>query len=75
LRRHHPHPRHGHAAGVRTLPAAHDLRSRLEPRTFAFTGSYRVVWLISIALGIFAALVNLPIEERAIERDPAPRAA
>src|SRR6266852_921487 len=37
---------------------------------FDHTGSYRVVWLISIALGIFAALVNLPIEERAIERAP-----
>ncbi|MGB7541073.1 MAG: MFS transporter [Burkholderiales bacterium] len=39
------------------------------------TGSYRLVWLISIALGIFAGLVNLPIEERAIERSPVPRAA
>ncbi|MGC2519486.1 MAG: MFS transporter [Burkholderiales bacterium] len=39
------------------------------------TGSYRLVWLISIALGIFAGLVNLPIEERAIERSPLPRAA
>ncbi|SRR5216683_2883224 len=37
---------------------------------FDHTGSYQVVWLISIALGIFAALVNLPIEERAIERAP-----
>jgi len=42
---------------------------------FDHTGSYRVVWLISIALGIFAALVNLPIEERLIERAPAPRPA
>jgi MFS family permease len=42
---------------------------------FDHTGSYQVVWLISIALGIFAALVNLPIEERAIERAPAARAA
>jgi MFS family permease len=39
------------------------------------TGSYELVWLISIVFGIFAALVNLPIEERAIERAPAPRAA
>jgi MFS family permease len=38
---------------------------------FDHTGSYRVVWLISIGLGVFAALVNLPIEERAIERAPA----
>ena len=42
---------------------------------FDHTGSYQVVWLISIALGIFAALVNLPIEERLIERIPAPRPA
>ena len=42
---------------------------------FDHTGSYRVVWLISIALGIFAALVNLPIQERPIERVPAPRPA
>jgi hypothetical protein len=33
------------------------------------------VWLISIALGNFAALVNLPIQERAIVRAPAPRPA
>lgn len=42
---------------------------------FDNTGSYQVVWLISIALGVFAALVNLPIEERLIERVPAPRPA
>jgi MFS family permease len=42
---------------------------------FDTTGSYQVVWLISIALGIFAALVNLPIEERLIERAPVPRPA
>jgi MFS family permease len=35
---------------------------------FDHTGSYRVVWLISIGLGIFAALVNLPIQERPIAR-------
>jgi len=34
-----------------------------------------VVWLISIALGAFAAVVNLPIEERLIARAPAPRPA
>jgi predicted MFS family arabinose efflux permease len=32
------------------------------------TGSYDVVWYISIALGVFAALVNLPVKENAIER-------
>jgi predicted MFS family arabinose efflux permease len=42
---------------------------------FDSTGSYQVVWLISIALGVFAALVNLPIEERLIARAPVPRPA
>jgi len=42
---------------------------------FDHTGSYRMVWLISIALGIFAAFVNLPIEERAVVRAAAPRPA
>ena len=32
------------------------------------TGSYDVVWYISIALGVFAALVNLPVRETAIAR-------
>jgi len=32
------------------------------------TGSYDVVWWLSIALGIFAAAVNLPVKERAILR-------
>jgi predicted MFS family arabinose efflux permease len=32
------------------------------------TGSYDVVWYIAIALGVFAAIVNLPIQERAIAR-------
>lgn len=35
------------------------------------TGSYDVVWLIAIALGVFAALVNLPVRETAIARAPA----
>ncbi len=38
------------------------------------TGSYDVVWYISIALGIFAGLVNLPVKETAITRT-APHAA
>ena len=42
---------------------------------FDHTGSYQVVWLISIGLGVFAALVNLPIEERPVVRAPAPRLA
>ena len=35
---------------------------------FDATGSYRVVWLLTIALGVFAALVNLPINDRQIVR-------
>lgn len=34
------------------------------------TGSYDIVWYIAIALGLFAALVNLPVRESAIERGP-----
>jgi MFS family permease len=32
------------------------------------TGSYDVVWYLSIALGIFAGLANLPVRESAIDR-------
>ena len=32
------------------------------------TGSYDVVWYIAIGLGVFAALINLPVKEAAIER-------
>jgi len=32
------------------------------------TGSYNVVWYIAIVLGVFAALVNLPVKESAIIR-------
>jgi MFS family permease len=32
------------------------------------SGSYNVVWMIAIALGIFAALINWPIEEKPIAR-------
>ena len=34
------------------------------------TGSYDIVWYIAIALGVFAALVNLPVRETAIVRGP-----
>ena len=34
------------------------------------TGSYDIVWYIAIALGVFAALVNLPVREAPIERGP-----
>src|SRR4051812_40758669 len=39
------------------------------------TGSYDIVWYISIALGVFAALINLPVREAPIGRSPVPRAA
>ena len=38
------------------------------------TGSYDVVWYIAIALGVFAAIVNLPVREAPIAR-PVPQGA
>jgi len=38
---------------------------------FDWTGSYGVVWWLSVALGLFAALINLPIDDRALRRAPA----
>ena len=32
------------------------------------TGSYDIVWYLAIALGVFAALVNLPVKESPIQR-------
>jgi MFS family permease len=32
------------------------------------TGSYNIVWYIAIALGLFAALVNMPVREAPIDR-------
>ncbi|MBL8881377.1 MAG: hypothetical protein JNG88_19935, partial [Phycisphaerales bacterium] len=40
---------------------------------FDSTGSYRLVWWISIALGVVALLVNLPIREQPVR--PAARPA
>jgi MFS family permease len=37
-------------------------------RLYDATGSYDVVWWIAVALGIFAAIVNLPVREHAIAR-------
>ncbi len=34
------------------------------------TGSYDIVWYLSIALGIFAGLINLPVRETPIVRAP-----
>jgi len=39
---------------------------------FDHTGSYRVVWLIAIALSVVSVVVNLPIDERAAVRKPVP---
>ncbi len=35
---------------------------------YARQGSYNTVWMITIALGVFAALINLPINEKPIKR-------
>ena len=43
-------------------------------RLYDATGSYDVVWWIAVALGVFAALINLPVRETAIVR-AAPAAA
>ena len=35
---------------------------------FDKTGAYDIVWMIAIALGVLAALVNLPVDERPLAR-------
>jgi len=42
---------------------------------FDRTGSYNIVWYIAIALGVLAALLNLPIREAPIVRSAVPQAA
>ncbi len=37
-------------------------------RLFDATGSYDLVWWIAVALGVFAALINLPVREAPIAR-------
>ena len=45
-------------------------------KLFDATGSYNVVWWIAVALGVFAALANLPVRETPIPRGaPQPVAA
>lgn len=34
------------------------------------TGSYNIVWQLAVALGVFAALINLPVNEEPIARQP-----
>ena len=43
-------------------------------RLYEMTGSYDLVWWLAVALGVFAALVNLPVKGHAIVR-AAPSAA
>lgn len=38
------------------------------------TGSYEIVWWLSIALGVASAIINLPIVEKPVERGVAPAA-
>jgi MFS family permease len=38
---------------------------------FDATGSYQLMWLLTIALGVLAALINLPINERPVVRPAA----
>ena len=40
-------------------------------QVFDATGSYDAVWLVSIALGILAAILHLPIRERPLARTAA----
>ena len=37
-------------------------------KLYDLTGGYTVVWWIAVALGVFAALINLPVRETAIAR-------
>jgi len=37
-------------------------------KVYDVTGSYDIVWYISIALGVFGAIINYPIEEKTISR-------
>jgi predicted MFS family arabinose efflux permease len=42
---------------------------------FDATGSYTLMWVLTIAMGVLAALLNLPIDERQLVRPAAPRPA
>ena len=37
-------------------------------RLYESTGSYDVVWWLAVALGVFAALINLPVREQPVAR-------
>jgi LytS/YehU family sensor histidine kinase len=38
---------------------------------YEMTGSYDLVWILSIAFGIASAIINLPIEEKPVVRTTA----
>lgn len=38
---------------------------------FDSTGSYRLMWMLTIAMGVLAAILNYPIDDRQIARKPA----
>ena len=42
---------------------------------YDMTGNYNAAWTIAIALGVFAALINLPVNESTIRRTAAPMMA
>lgn len=42
---------------------------------FDTTGSYQLMWTFTIAMGVVSAILNYPVDDRPIERAPAPRAA
>jgi predicted MFS family arabinose efflux permease len=44
----------------------------LAGRLFDTTGSYDTVWLIAIALGVLAGLINMPIADRPLRREAVP---
>jgi predicted MFS family arabinose efflux permease len=44
-------------------------------RLYDLSGSYDIVWWLAIALGVFAALANLPVRESPIVRAPLPASA
>ncbi len=39
-------------------------------RLYDATGSYDIVWWLSVALGVLAALANLPVREQPLQRAP-----
>jgi len=41
-------------------------------KLYDLSGSYDIVWWLAVALGVLAALVNLPVRETAIERRAVP---